>query len=182
MSWASFGKLVLKALPYVGTALGSAAIGSAIGNSSALGSAIGNSSARDAVDSEEVPSYLEGLFTSLGNENVLNRDFNSAEALKNRQFQADEAAKQRDWYTEMSNTAYQRAVVDMQRAGINPILAYSQGGAAAATSGVPAGSSASYNVGGGDTLSSVLSSVADLVSAINGSARKVSTRAIGFRG
>ena len=34
-----------------------------------------------------------------------------------------------DYQTEMSNTAYQRAMSDMREAGLNPILAYSQGGA-----------------------------------------------------
>lgn len=43
---------------------------------------------------------------------------NATEAFKNRKFQED-----------MSNTAYQRATKDMQAAGINPMLAFSQGGA-----------------------------------------------------
>lgn len=44
-------------------------------------------------------------------------------------FNAEQAEKQRSWQTEMSATAYQRAVEDMRKAGINPILAATNGGA-----------------------------------------------------
>ena len=44
------------------------------------------------------------------------------------EFNAREAQKQRDWAERMDNTRYQRAITDMQTAGLNPILAVTGGG------------------------------------------------------
>lgn len=59
-------------------------------------------------------------------------------------FNRDEAQKNRDYQTYMSNTSYQRAVQDLKAAGLNPMLAYSQGG-----SSTPSGSAASGGMASG---------------------------------
>lgn len=56
---------------------------------------------------------------------LITRNFNAVEAEKNRQFQSAEALANRRFQERMSNTAWQRAIEDGHKAGINPYIALS---------------------------------------------------------
>lgn len=99
---------------------------------------------------EQILSYAKGLFASSGQIQDDNRNFN-----------AHQAAVQREWLTDMSNTQFQRAVADLEKAGLNKILAL--GNSFSGASVPSAGASASNNSVSGDTIGSVLSLAESIV-------------------
>ena len=86
-------------------------------------------------------------------------------------FNAQEAQKQRDYDERMSNSQYQRAVDDMKKAGLNPVLALGGNGAsfhggASASSGGSRSSSGYRSSGANDDLGSLLGTVASVVAGL----------------
>lgn len=93
--------------------------------------------------SDELP-VLSG-FGSLWNK-WTGRGLTNAQIIQNR-INAEEAAKSRAYNTAMSNTQYQRGVIDMQKAGLNPALMMSKGASPAPVGSVAQATAADNNNG-----------------------------------
>lgn len=76
-------------------------------------------------------------------------DYGREMAGRQEQFQTTSAQQAMDFAERMSGSSYQRGMSDMRAAGLNPLLAYSQGGATAPTAPSPSGASASVGMGSG---------------------------------
>lgn len=87
--------------------------------------------------------------------------FSAAEAEKARQFNASQADLNRQFQDKESSTAWQRGVADIKAAGLNPALAYGQGGASSpvgstASSSSPSGQMARMDSSAGAGISSAV--------------------------
>lgn len=89
----------------------------------------------------------EKLMEWQANENALNREWQNSANKVAMDFERSERLAQQEFQAEMSNTAIQRQVVDLKKAGLNPILAATTLGGASS----PAGSTGSGYANGAGT-------------------------------
>jgi len=79
----------------------------------------------------DIGGLAGGVLGFIGQQQTNQKNWDIADAANRNS--AEQAAKQMDFQERMRETQYQTAVKDMKEAGLNPMLAYSQGGAGTPT-------------------------------------------------
>lgn len=115
--------------------VGAAALGAGIAGAASLGDTFANWGINSWLNQQNQEHSLE----KMAKQYEYDKSLFDLQA----QFNSAEAQKSRDWQEKMSNTAYQRAISDMQQAGINPA---SLGGAQMASASTPSSGSASASL------------------------------------
>lgn len=120
---------------------------------------------------------------------ALDRAFQQSSSDKAMQFSADQAALTRQWETQMSNTAYSRAMADLKNAGVNPLLAVTGGQSSTPTVGVAsgfssAGATASGYSGSGKKANAngIVNSIVSMINQQSANSAKIISSAIGAIG
>lgn len=85
-------------------------------------------------------SLLGGFFNSKTSAQNTQEQIQAQEQMQqeSERFNAEQSSINRDYQTQMSNTAYQRASADMKAAGLNPMMMFGSGSAASSPSGATA--------------------------------------------
>lgn len=105
-------------------------------------------------------SSAETAMTFEAGQADLDRQFQLASAREAMAFEHDEAQLNRDFQLYLRNTAYQAAVADLKEAGLNPALAYQQGGAAVTSGATASGHTASGSSASGHRATGTKAEVA----------------------